>query len=131
MVMMETIDGKTTRLRSLIAERGGFIKQTERPSPAVDAAQKAFLNRKGNLLFNEGNIEGARRIFMTTGYSDGLTRIGDYYKSKGRAIDALEMYRLAPNKKKADELIMQLAMLIKTMLAGDGAAVKTPVPQGA
>ena len=127
MDMKDTIDGKTLRLRSLIAERGGFIKQTVRPAPAVDAAQKAFLNRKGNLLFNEGNIEGARRIFMTTGYSDGLTRIGDYYKSKGRALDALEMYRLAPNKKRADELIMQFAMLIQTMLADDGAATEAPM----
>jgi hypothetical protein len=112
--MMKT---NTSGLNTLIAARGGFIKETVTPGFRVDAAQKALLNRKGNLLFNEGNIESARRIFMTTGYSDGLSRIGDYYRSHGRVIDALQMYRVAPNKKKAGELTMNLAMLIKSMLA--------------
>jgi hypothetical protein len=110
---MQTTD---SNLSSLIAAKGGFVKQTVKTDARVDAAQKAFLNRKGNLLFNEGNVEGARRIFVTTGYSDGLIRVGNYYKSKGRAIDALEMYKLAPDKRKADELIMQIAMLIKTLI---------------
>jgi hypothetical protein len=106
-------------LNALIASRGGFIKETVNPAVSIDAAEKAFLNRKGNMLFNEGNTEAARRIFITTGYSDGITRIGDYYKSKGRAIDALQMYRIAPNRKKADELTMHIALLIKSMLTED------------
>jgi hypothetical protein len=35
----------------------GFIKTTA--SPPVDKSQKAALNRKGNELYNSGNIEGA------------------------------------------------------------------------
>jgi hypothetical protein len=122
--------------------RGGFIKETVEPGgqtgarldvpidavPGVrlDAAQKALLNRKGNMLFNDGNFEGARRVFITTGYSDGLSRIGDHYKKQGRVIDALQMYRIAHNKKKADEITMNLALLIKSMLSETD-----PLSQGA
>ncbi|GHV82517.1 hypothetical protein AGMMS49991_10750 [Spirochaetia bacterium] len=84
--------------------------------PAVDAAKKAALNRKGNILYNSGDIEGARRIFLATGYSDGLARIGDYYKSQGRSLDALRMYWIAPDKTKAEKIIIDLSMLIKNFI---------------
>ncbi|GHV87963.1 hypothetical protein AGMMS50267_03230 [Spirochaetia bacterium] len=91
-----------------------FVKTIAKP--AVDAAQKAALNRKGNVLFNSGDIEGARRLFLTTGYSDGLVRIGDYYKSQGRSLDALRMYWIAPDKTKAEKIIIDLSMLIKDFI---------------
>ncbi|MCL2412155.1 MAG: hypothetical protein FWC97_10995 [Treponema sp.] len=91
-----------------------FIKETT-PSP-VDGSQKAVLNRKGNQFFNDGKIEDARRIFMTTNYTDGLSRIGDYYKSEGRNIEALKMYWLAPNKKKSSMIIEELAGIIHNMI---------------
>jgi hypothetical protein len=92
-----------------------FIKTTTQPS--MDSARKVALNRKGNVLFNSGDVEGARRIFMTTGYSDGLSRIGDYYKSKNRFIEALHMYWIAPDRVKAEPLVMQLAGIIQNMAA--------------
>jgi hypothetical protein len=125
------IQSKTNNLNALIASRGGFLKETSakgtshdgmsvketvKPGVSIDVSQKALLNRKGNMLFNEGNIEGARRIFITTGYSDGLSRVGDYYRKQGRVIDALKMYEIAPNKRKADELIMNIALLVKSMI---------------
>ena len=82
----------------------------------VDSSQKAALNRKGNVLYNSGDIEGARRIFMTTGYSDGLSRVGDYYKSKNRMIDALQMYWIAPDKSKCEPIIMQLSGIIHNLI---------------
>ncbi|AEF81781.1 hypothetical protein [Leadbettera azotonutricia] len=91
-----------------------FIKTTVKPP--IDGAAKAALNRKGNALFNSGDIEGARRIYLTTGYSDGLARIGDFYKSKGRLLDALRMYWVAPDHSKAEPIIMQLSALIQSML---------------
>ena len=91
-----------------------FIKTTA--VPKMDGAQKAALNRKGNVLFNSGDIEAARRIYLTTGYSDGLTRIGDYYSSKGRALDALRMYWIAPDRKKAEPIIMQLSSIIQSLI---------------
>ena len=92
----------------------GFIKTTVNPN--IEGSTKAALNRKGNVLFNAGDEEGARRIFLTTGYSDGLSRIGDYYKSKGRLLDALKMYWIAPDHTKADPIIQQLAEIIRHLI---------------
>jgi hypothetical protein len=95
-------------------EQSIFIK-TAAKIP-VDSSQKAVLNRRGNALFNSGDIEGARRIFLTTGYSDGLARIGDQYKSEGRLLDALRMYWIAPDRRKAEPIIMQMAQIIQNLL---------------
>jgi len=92
-----------------------FIKTTAQPS--MDSAQKAALNRKGNMLCNSGDIEGARRIFMATGYSDGLSRIGDHYKSQNRFLEALHMYWIAPDRVKAEPLVMQLADTIQKLVS--------------
>ncbi|MCL2720084.1 MAG: hypothetical protein FWD47_01920 [Treponema sp.] len=95
-------------------DKNAFIKVT---APAtVEGSQKAALNRKGNQMFNDGNIEGARRIFMTTGYSDGLSRVGDYYKENNRLIEALRMYWTAPDRKKSQPLIDKLAIVLQSMI---------------
>jgi hypothetical protein len=91
-----------------------FIKTTIKPS--MTSYQKAALNRKGNMLYNSGDVEEARRIFMTTGYSDGLSRIGDYYKSENRLIEALHMYWLAPDKTKSEPIMTQLAAMIQALI---------------
>ncbi|MDR0550888.1 MAG: hypothetical protein LBG72_02585 [Spirochaetaceae bacterium] len=91
-----------------------FIKTTARP--ACEGALKVTLNRKANVLYNEGDIEGARRIFVTTGYTDGLTRIGDHYKAQGRLLDALQMYQMAPNPKRITELSVEFALMLKGLL---------------
>ncbi|MDR0443109.1 MAG: hypothetical protein LBH44_06870 [Treponema sp.] len=98
-------------------KQNSFIKVTS--VKPVEGSQKAALNRKGNQLFNSGNIEGARRIFMTTGYSDGLSRVGDYYKSEKRPLEALRMYWLAPNKTKSEPLLEQLAALMQSLINDD------------
>jgi hypothetical protein len=98
-------------------EKNVFIK-TSVPS-SIDSSLKTTLNRKGNVLFNSGDIEAARRIFMTTGYSDGLSRVGDYYKSQNRLIEALRMYRLAPDQTKSEPLIAKLADVIRNLIQGE------------
>lgn len=95
-------------------ENLGFIKTTTRPE--LDSAQKVQLNRKGNELFNKGDIKAAERIFITTGYSDGLIRLGDWYLEHGRSLDALKMYWLAPDKNKAEPLIEKLSALIQKLI---------------
>jgi myo-inositol-1-phosphate synthase len=97
--------------------KNAFIKVTD--TVPVEGSQKAALNRKGNQMFNEGNIEGARRIFMTTGYSDGLSRVGDFYKSKNRHLEALRMFWMAHDKKKCDPLIEKLAFTLQDILHED------------
>jgi len=98
-------------------DKNAFIRVTA-PAP-VEGSQKAALNRKGNQKYNEGDIEGARRIFMTTGYSDGLSRVGDYYKSNDRPLEALRMYWTAPDKNKSQPLIEKLAILLQDMIHSD------------
>jgi len=95
-------------------DKNAFIKVTAKAP--VDGSQKAALNRKGNQIFNEGDIEGARRIFMTTGYSDGLSRVGDYYKSKDRPLEALRMFWMAHDRKKCGPLIEKLAFSLQDMM---------------
>jgi len=91
-----------------------FVKTTV---PAgVTSAQKVALNRKGNMLFNSGDIEGARRIFETTGYSDGLSRVGDHYKSQNRFVDALRMYWIAPDRAKCEPMFMKIAEIMRTLI---------------
>jgi hypothetical protein len=99
---------------SRFEDQNGFIKSIAKP--VIDGSQKAALNRKGNILFNSGDIEGAKRVFLTTGYSDGLSRVGDYYQSQGRDLDALRMYWIAPNKIKAEPIIMRLSTLIQKIM---------------
>jgi len=94
----------------------GFIKVTEKPISSLSSEQKVQLNRKGNALFNQGKIEEACRIFVTTGYSDGLTRIGDFYMDKDKSLKALKYYVLAHNKNKAEKIYEKLSGLLTALL---------------
>jgi len=98
-------------------DKNAFIRVSS-PSP-VEGSDKVALNRKGNKIFNEGDVEGARRIFMTTGYSDGLSRVGDVYKTENRPLEALRMYWMAHDKNKANPLIEYLAFTVQDMLHAD------------
>jgi hypothetical protein len=106
--LIETIDSKK--------DSNGFIKVTDEPLSGLTATQKVLLNRKGNILFNKGDIEGARRIFITTGYSDGLTRIGDKYLELNKSLQALKMFILAHNTKKSEPLFEKIAGIVSMIL---------------
>lgn len=93
-----------------------FIKVTDEPIKSLTSQQKVILNRKGNILFNNGDIEQARRIFTATGYSDGLTRVGDAYMKKNESVKALKQYILANNKNKADSIYEDMAKVVSSML---------------
>jgi hypothetical protein len=56
---------------------------------------------------------------MTTGYSDGLSRVGDSYKSQNKTLDALQFYWMAHDRAKAEPMLEQLAGIIKTFLHED------------
>ena len=92
-----------------------FIKVTGNALTPLSSEQKVVLNRRGNQLFNEGFINEAQRIFITTGYSDGLTRVGDYYAAKNNTLEALRMYCLAKNQRKSDPIIESLVRLIRRL----------------
>lgn len=98
-----------------------FIKTTEQNQESklaiqLTAEQKARLNRKGNEAFNNGDIQTAARIFVTTSYSDGLTRLGDYFMKQNDRLTALRYYSLAHNKNNIDALISEIAAAVSLML---------------
>lgn len=97
----------------------GFIKVTDNPVAGLTAEQKVILNRKANAMFNNGNVEDARRIFITTGYSDGLTRVGNYYMEKDQSLKALKVYHLAHNKRDAEPIYENIAKVIGNLLKPD------------
>ena len=96
-----------------------FIKVTENALTPLSSEQKVVLNRRGNQLFNEGFINEAQRIFITTGYSDGLSRVGDYYAAQKNTLQALRMYCLAKNKRKSGPIIDSLVGLIRVLIDTD------------
>lgn len=93
-----------------------FIKTSDLPLEGLSDQQKVALNRRANALLNEGKIEMAKRIFITTGYSDGLTRIGDNYNKENKYLDALKMYLLAHNKRKSEPIIEKMSQTVSVML---------------
>lgn len=82
--------------------------------------ERIFLIRKGNELFNSGNVEKAERIFLTTAYKDGLIRLGDYYYFEKRNIfKALNLYLEAKYEKRIRELTERIALVLKKWLNED------------
>lgn len=108
-----------TKIKSTLSAHcipDGFIKVTDKPIKGLSSEQKVALNRKGNVLFNEGKYDAACRIFVTTGYSDGLIRIGDLYMKQNRSLTALKYYLLANNKAKSEALYQKIAGIISILL---------------
>jgi len=100
----------------LVSQNAGFIKTVKTGNAKINSSDKVALIRKGNELFNSGNYETARRIFMTTGYSDGLIRMGDYYMKKKNPVDALKMYWMAPAPVQFEQISEQTAVIISNWL---------------
>lgn len=94
----------------------GLIKTTDIPQENLETNRKVQLNRRGNELFNSGDIEQARRLFQTTGYSDGLIRVGDWYRTQNRPVDALKMYRLAHDDERSGALVEKMALVVQNLL---------------
>jgi len=94
----------------------GFVKTTGINKAEIRSVDKIALIRKGNELFNSGKYETAKRIFITTGYSDGLIRMGDYYIKNKNHVDALKMYWLAPAPNQFEKISEQTAMIISKWL---------------
>jgi len=94
----------------------GFVKTSRADGPQLAAGQRTALVRKGNELFNKGQIEQAKRIFLTAHYTDGLVRIGDHYMNEHRPLDAFRMYWVAPESHKSEYLIERMAGVIRGWL---------------
>lgn len=94
----------------------GFAKVTSNDAAPLPREKRAALIRKGNELFNRGELGLAGRIFSTTGYTDGLIRLGDRCFKDGKPLDALGWYRRAPCPQKADALCARMASVVREWL---------------
>jgi len=96
---------------------GGFLKVSAERMAPLAKDKRAALIRKGNELYNKGEVALAQRIFITTSYSDGLIRLGDRYLKGGKPLEALRMYLLAPAPDKTAAVIGQIAQVMHHWLA--------------
>jgi len=94
----------------------GFLKITESRAAQMSKEQRVALIRKGNDLFNQKKYDLAKKIFLTTGYSDGLIRLGNLYMNQNMPLEAFRMYWLAPDRKKVDAMLEKTVGIIKKWL---------------
>jgi len=94
----------------------GFIKVSSPKATSLSGKQKTALIRKGNELFNAGDYEGAKRIFLTTGYTDGIIRMGDHYFKAKEPLEALRMYWMAPAPDKKEMVLENMARVLHRWL---------------
>jgi DNA-binding PadR family transcriptional regulator len=94
----------------------GFLKTTVEKRDDLSTQQRVQLIRRGNEFFNQGNMEMARKVFLTLGYKDGIIRLGDLYYEKGEPLEAFKMYREAEAQEKVDEMVIKMAQVIKKWL---------------
>jgi len=86
----------------------------------MDSRERAALVRKGNELFNRGEIKEAIEIFVKTGYKDGLHRVGDFYfYDKKLPLIALKFYRLAGDRGKINEIMERMVYALGRWIRED------------
>lgn len=82
----------------------------------IEPSTRAMLIRKGNEFFSQGNIEAAKRIYITCDYKDGLVRLGDYYFGKGDVYQSCQMYFISGNESKIKLFSQKCADMVRSVL---------------
>ncbi len=98
----------------------GLLMGTRKKPEALSAQQRSVLIRKGNELFNKGDVALAQRVFVTARYADGLIRVGDWYVRQNRPLEALKAYWIAPRRDKAAVLIERMSCVISEWIREEG-----------
>jgi hypothetical protein len=93
--------------------KDGFIKIAHVGGVPMSAADRTALIRKGNALYNSGNIEVAGKIFLTVGYTDGIIRLAQYYQEKNDFVRAFLLYRQAPDEARAQALLERMVASVR------------------
>ncbi|HNV48666.1 MAG TPA: hypothetical protein PLE73_01535 [Spirochaetota bacterium] len=88
----------------------------------MDEKERIELIRKGNELFNKGDIAAATEIFTKTKYRDGLTRVGDYYfYQQRRPLVAFTYYKMVNKTEKINEIFERMMFALGKLIRGDAA----------
>ena len=97
----------------------------------IKDSTSSALVRKGNELFNQKDIEGAYRCYLTASYYGGIEKVADYYNfEKKNIIKAMQLYKfimkedsnLGGNvraKQKLDKLSESVAKVLRKWLKED------------
>ncbi|ELV06770.1 hypothetical protein H263_02100 [Brachyspira hampsonii 30599] len=97
----------------------------------IKDSTRSALVRKGNELFNQKDIEGAYRCYLTASYYGGIEKVADYYNfEKKNIIKAMQLYKfiikedsnLGGNvraKQKLDKLAESVAKVLRKWLKED------------
>ncbi len=86
-------------------------------SKKIDLKEKTKIIRKGNKLFNDGEIEKAAKLFWHVDYKDGLIRVAEYlsYDLK-KPFQALLYYKKAGMVSKSKEIIGRILWALEKMI---------------
>ncbi|MFP4010357.1 MAG: hypothetical protein ACLFUM_01515 [Spirochaetaceae bacterium] len=103
-------------VNSKISPAPGFIKVNQEELPELSASKRSALIRKGNELYNQGKLAEAQRIFLTVRYSDGLIRLGEYYRKHKKPLEAFRMYWQAGDSARSEAMIEKMAGVIRHWL---------------
>jgi hypothetical protein len=93
----------------------GFLKLTQE-KVKIPEDKRIALIRKGNELFNNGRIDLAKKIFLTTLYVDGLVRLGDRYFEEKKPLEAFRMYWIARHTSKKETFVQKMTSIIQQWL---------------
>lgn len=97
----------------------GFIKITRPDTPELPADKRVALIRLGNELLARGDLERAKKIFFTTNYKEGLTKVGVTLFQQGDYLEALRFFYLAGNKEKIAIICSRIAEVVKIWLRSE------------
>ncbi len=86
----------------------------------MDKSEKVQLIRRGNELFNEGNVYQAMKIFVKSQYRDGILRAADiiYYEKKQPLI-ALKFYKMIKRQDRVDEILGRMVFAFSRFIKND------------
>jgi len=86
----------------------------------MDSKERVELIRKGNELFNSGDIRQATILFVKTEYRDGITRVADHYFYELRQpLVALKFYRMVNRQDKVSEIFERMVFALGRLLGKD------------
>jgi len=94
----------------------------------MEGKERVEMIRRGNELFNKGEIAKAAALFVKTGYRDGLTRIADHlFYDKRQPLYALKYYRMVNRQDKVQEIFERMAFALGKLLGKEAEPPKKKV----
>ncbi len=95
----------------------------------MDQKVRIELIRKGNELFNRGDVIAAEKIFIKTGYRDGITRVADYYfYDKKMPLVALSLYKMVNRRDKVNEIYERMMYALGRLVGKTPPSFKVELP---